>query len=57
VVREGVGAGGRNEPSLVCTYEFKKKIHLMKLMLLYVDPWLALWHSEEMEYMRNCIKG
>jgi hypothetical protein len=20
VVREGVGAGGRNEPSLVCTY-------------------------------------
>jgi hypothetical protein len=21
VVREGVGAGGRNEPSLVCTYE------------------------------------
>jgi hypothetical protein len=22
VVREGVGAGGRNEPSLVCTYEY-----------------------------------
>jgi hypothetical protein len=21
VVREGVGAGGRNEPSLVCSYE------------------------------------
>jgi hypothetical protein len=21
VVRDGVGAGGRNEPSLVCTYE------------------------------------
>jgi hypothetical protein len=21
VVREGVGAGGRNEPNLVCTYE------------------------------------
>jgi hypothetical protein len=21
VVREGVGTGGRNEPSLVCTYE------------------------------------
>jgi hypothetical protein len=21
VVRKGVGAGGRNEPSLVCTYE------------------------------------
>jgi hypothetical protein len=21
VVREGVGAGGRHEPSLVCTYE------------------------------------
>jgi hypothetical protein len=21
VVREGVGAGGRNEPSLECTYE------------------------------------
>jgi hypothetical protein len=21
VVREGVGAGGRNEPSLICTYE------------------------------------
>jgi hypothetical protein len=21
VVREGVGAGGRNDPSLVCTYE------------------------------------
>jgi hypothetical protein len=25
VVREGVGAGGRNDPSLACTYEFKKK--------------------------------
>jgi hypothetical protein len=25
VVREGVGAGGRNDPSLVCTYELKKK--------------------------------
>jgi hypothetical protein len=25
VVREVVGAGGRNEPSLVCTYEKKKK--------------------------------
>jgi hypothetical protein len=24
VVREGVGGGGRNDPSLVCTYEFKK---------------------------------
>jgi hypothetical protein len=23
VVREGVGAGGRNDPSLVCTYEYK----------------------------------
>jgi hypothetical protein len=21
VVREGVGAGGRNDPSVVCTYE------------------------------------
>jgi hypothetical protein len=21
VVKEGVGAGGRNDPSLVCTYE------------------------------------
>jgi hypothetical protein len=21
VVREGMGAGGRNDPSLVCTYE------------------------------------
>jgi hypothetical protein len=21
MVREGVGAGGRNDPSLVCTYE------------------------------------
>jgi hypothetical protein len=21
VVREGVGAGGRNDPSLVCTYQ------------------------------------
>jgi hypothetical protein len=21
VVREGVGAGGRNDPSIVCTYE------------------------------------
>jgi hypothetical protein len=27
MVREGVGAGGRNDPSLVCTYEktIKKK--------------------------------
>jgi hypothetical protein len=25
VVREGVGAGGRNDPSLVCTYEKKKR--------------------------------
>jgi hypothetical protein len=25
-----VGAGGRNEPSLVCTYEFKKKAVLTK---------------------------
>jgi hypothetical protein len=25
VIREGVGAGGRNDPSLVCTYELKKK--------------------------------
>jgi hypothetical protein len=25
VVREGVGAGGRNDPSFVCTYELKKK--------------------------------
>jgi hypothetical protein len=25
VVREGVGAGGRNDPRLVCTYELKKK--------------------------------
>jgi hypothetical protein len=25
VVREGVGARGGNDPSLVCTYEFKKK--------------------------------
>jgi hypothetical protein len=25
VVREGVGAGERNDPSLVCTYELKKK--------------------------------
>jgi hypothetical protein len=24
VVREGVGAGGRNEPSLVCTYNKRK---------------------------------
>jgi hypothetical protein len=29
VVREGVGAGGRNDPSLVCTYELKKN-HIMK---------------------------
>jgi hypothetical protein len=26
VVREGVGAGGRNEPSFVCTYEYKRKM-------------------------------
>jgi hypothetical protein len=26
VVREGVGAGGRNDPSIVCTYELKKKV-------------------------------
>jgi hypothetical protein len=25
VVREGVGAGGRNKPSLVCTYNNKRK--------------------------------
>jgi hypothetical protein len=25
MVREGVGAVGRNDPSLVCTYEFKIK--------------------------------
>jgi hypothetical protein len=25
VVKEGVGAGGKNEPSLVCTYESKRK--------------------------------
>jgi hypothetical protein len=25
VVREGVGAGGRNDPRLVCTYDNKKK--------------------------------
>jgi hypothetical protein len=25
VVREGVGAGGRNDPNIVCTYELKKK--------------------------------
>jgi hypothetical protein len=24
VVREGVGAGGRKDPSLICTYEYKK---------------------------------
>jgi hypothetical protein len=24
VVREGTGAGGRNDPSIVCTYELKK---------------------------------
>jgi hypothetical protein len=23
VVREGVGAGGRNDPSIVCTYDSK----------------------------------
>jgi hypothetical protein len=31
VVREGVGAGRRNDPNLVCTYEYKikkkKKMH------------------------------
>jgi hypothetical protein len=26
VVREGVGAGGRNEPSLVCTMNNKRKM-------------------------------
>jgi hypothetical protein len=26
VVREGVGAGGRNDLSLVCIYELKKKM-------------------------------
>jgi hypothetical protein len=25
VVREGVGAGGRNDPSILCTYETIKK--------------------------------
>jgi hypothetical protein len=24
-VREGVGEGGRNDPSLVCTYKYNKK--------------------------------
>jgi hypothetical protein len=24
-VKEGVGEGGRNDPNIVCTHEFKKK--------------------------------
>jgi hypothetical protein len=28
VVREGVGAGGRNDPSIVCTYEKFKKLKI-----------------------------
>jgi hypothetical protein len=28
VVREGMGGGGRNDPSIVCTYELKKKIKI-----------------------------
>jgi hypothetical protein len=29
VVRDGVGAGGRNDPSIVCTYEtIKKKVSM-----------------------------
>jgi hypothetical protein len=41
VVREGVGAGERNEPSLVCTYEKKKKC--AKCILMNVcDPVLHI---------------
>jgi hypothetical protein len=32
VVREGVGAGGRNDPSIVCIYEYnlkKKEIFIL----------------------------
>jgi hypothetical protein len=25
LVKEGEGAGGRNDPSIVCTYELKKR--------------------------------
>jgi hypothetical protein len=33
VVREGVGAGGRNDPSLVCTYELKKiKLQIIEII-------------------------
>jgi hypothetical protein len=32
VVREGVGAGGRNDPSIVCTYELKKRIKHCTIM-------------------------
>jgi hypothetical protein len=30
VVRERVGTGGRNDPSIVCTYEQLKKLKLKK---------------------------
>jgi hypothetical protein len=33
VVREGVGAGGRNEPSLVCTYDMNNKRKMKKKVL------------------------
>jgi hypothetical protein len=42
VVREGVGAQGRNDPSLVCTYELKKYIKkFLKSVMRYFSH-----HSE-----------
>jgi hypothetical protein len=35
VVREGVGAGGKNNPSLVCTYNKKKRSEKRKQFILH----------------------
>jgi hypothetical protein len=41
MVREGVGAGGRNDPSLVCTYE---KIKIKRERLIGSLDELTLFH-------------
>jgi hypothetical protein len=52
VVREGVGAGGRNEPSLVCTYELKKKcLKKKKSKILNSNIILML----NMDWLMQCI--
>jgi hypothetical protein len=38
VVREGVGAGGRNEPSPACTHEQQKKNEKKKVNMFKSNP-------------------